>query len=89
MRLVPQAGSLYWVDTTILPPGDPEAQRLVVVVDVPETVDGTIVVVAKSGVDGWSRRQPVQSGMWTSATVVPAGVLAGDVLAEVVSRFGP
>ncbi len=42
---------VYWVDTTILPSGDPEEQRRVVVLDVPATVDGTVVVVSRSGVD--------------------------------------
>ena len=46
---VPEAGTLYWVETTILPPGDPEDQRAVVVLEAPATVDGTIVVATLSG----------------------------------------
>lgn len=88
MRLVPRAGSLCWVDTTILPAGDPERQRLVVVVDVPATEDGTVVVVTRSGEDGFSRRRPVPGRLWTSAHVSDAGTLAGEELAAVIRRFG-
>ena len=49
----PEVGMVYWVDTTILPSGDPEWQRPVVVIDVPATVDGTVVVVSRSAVDGF------------------------------------
>ncbi len=89
MRLAPQAGSLWWVDTTILPFGDPEPQRLVVVVDVPPTEDGTIVVVSRSSADGFSRRHGVQGRLWTTANAVPAGLAAPGELAAVRQRFLP
>ena len=57
---------VYWVDTTILPPGDPEEQRPVVVLDVPATVDGTVVVVARSGGRRLRRRAP-RRRRWGSA----------------------
>ena len=89
---------LYWVDTTILPSGDPEEQRPVVVLDVPATVDGTVVVVSRSGVDEFgvadvdgggrfSRRHPVQGRLWTMAHVTLVGPLDPDVWAAVLERF--
>lgn len=88
---------VYWIDTTLLPPGDPEEQRPVVVLDVPATVDGTVVVVSRSGVDDFgvadadggrfSRRHPVQGVLWTEAHVTPVGPLDPGVWAAVVDRF--
>jgi hypothetical protein len=42
---------VYWVDTTILPPGDPERQRPAVVVAVPASIIGTARVVTRSSSD--------------------------------------
>lgn len=50
-EFVPEEGTVYWADTTILPPGDPEHRRPVVVVAAPQTVDGTVTVVSRSGTD--------------------------------------
>lgn len=44
---------VYWLDTALLPPGDQEAQRPVVVVAAPATEHGTVGVVARSGTDGF------------------------------------
>jgi hypothetical protein len=91
-----------WVDTTILPSGDPEEQRPVVVLDAPDTVDGTVVVVSRSGVDDfgvadgdrdgdgggrYSRRHPVPGRLWTAAHVTPVGPLDLVVWAAVLDRF--
>jgi len=89
---------VYWIDTTILPSGDPEEQRRVVVLDVPATVDGTVVVVSRSGVDDFgvedaegggrfSRRHPVQGRLWTADHVTPVGPLDPGVWAAVLDRF--
>ncbi len=91
---------VYWVDTTILPSGDPEDQRPAVVLEVPESADGTIVVVSRSGVDGFgvddpgggarfSRRHPVARRQWTAGTVSPIGRLDDALLASVRARFTP
>jgi hypothetical protein len=45
---LPDLQVVYWVDTTILPPGDPEPKRPVVVVAVPENTNGTVRVVTRS-----------------------------------------
>lgn len=50
---LPEPGMVYWVETTILPPGDPERRRPVVVLTAPATVNGTISVVARSTTDGF------------------------------------
>ncbi len=66
--------------------------------DGPESVDGTVVVVSRSAVDGFgvedtgggarfSRRHPVPRRLWTAATVTPIGRLDDDVLAAVRARF--
>jgi len=55
---VPRTGMVYWVDTTILPPGDPEDLRPVVVVDTPGGRDGTVTVVARSGTDDFGVEHP-------------------------------
>jgi len=43
--------TVYWVDTSILPAGDAERQRAVVVMAAPPSVAGTVTVVARSGTD--------------------------------------
>jgi hypothetical protein len=57
---------MYWVDTTILPPGDPELRRPVVVLAVPDTVDGTVAVVARSGTDDFGAEHPADARMGLS-----------------------
>jgi hypothetical protein len=46
---VPTVQHLYWLRTTVLPPGDPEDHRAVVVLDAPPSTAGTISVVTRSG----------------------------------------
>ena len=48
---VPAVQTVYWVDTSILPAGDAERQRAVVVVAAPPSASGTVTVVARSGTD--------------------------------------
>ena len=60
---VPRVGTVYWVDTTILPAGDPEDRRPVVVVGVPGAADGTVVVVARSGTDDFGIEHPADPGL--------------------------
>lgn len=64
---LPAVQSVHWLDTTILPPGDPEAWRAAVVMGVPEGVTGTIVVVVRSGVDGFGVDHAADDGLGLSA----------------------
>jgi hypothetical protein len=48
---IPDIQVVYWVDTTILPAGDPESQRPVVVMAVPTTISGTIRVATRSSTE--------------------------------------
>jgi hypothetical protein len=48
---IPDMQMVYWVDTTILPPGDPEPDRPAVVVLVPTSTVGTVHVVTRSSTD--------------------------------------
>ncbi|MGH9278123.1 MAG: hypothetical protein ACRD12_08455 [Acidimicrobiales bacterium] len=54
----PVVQMVYWVDTTILPPGDRETQRPVVVIATPGRVSGTVAVVARSGTDPFGPEHP-------------------------------
>jgi len=81
---VPAVQSLWWVQTTILPPGDPEQQRVAAVLEVPPTVDGTIAIVLQSGAE---RRLPVQCRLWTASNVTPLGRLDDEGFAGLVERF--
>jgi hypothetical protein len=48
---IPDIQVVYWVDTAILPPGDPEDRRPVVVMAVPPTTSGTIRVATRSSTE--------------------------------------
>lgn len=50
---VPQPQMVFWVETAILPPGDAEDRRPVVVLAAPATTGGTVTVVARSTTDGF------------------------------------
>jgi len=52
---------VYWLDTTVLPPGDPVARRPVVVVAAPESVGGTVAVVSRSGTEGFGVGHPADA----------------------------
>ena len=87
--LVPAVQSLWWAQTTILPPGDPEDQRVAVVLAAPPSPEGTLAVVLRSGAEaGFSRRVPVQCLLWTTANVTPIGRLDDATFAELLARFG-
>ena len=49
---LPEIQRLYWIDTEILSPDDPEPRRPCVVIAVPETLYGTVSVVTRSTTDG-------------------------------------
>ena len=55
---IPDVQMVYWVDTTILPPGDPEAERPAVVVSVPAATTGTVQVVTRSSTDPFGVPHP-------------------------------
>lgn len=65
---LPRVQEEYWVDGTILPFDALADQTVVVVLDVPATVTGTIGVALR----GSSARLPVQACLWTPANVMPA-----------------
>lgn len=50
---VPVAGTVYWVETGILPTVDPEPHRAVVVLAAPAGTGGTVAVVTRSSSDGF------------------------------------
>jgi hypothetical protein len=50
---IPDVQVVYWVNTAILPAGDPEDQRPVVVMEVPATTTGTIRVATRSSSEQW------------------------------------
>jgi hypothetical protein len=54
---------VYWADATILPPGDPEARRAVVVLAAPARPNGTVTVAARSTVDGFGVEHPAGDGL--------------------------
>lgn len=58
---------VYWADVTILPAGDPEDRRAVVVLAAPATPAGTITVVARSTVDGFGVEHPAGDGLGFTA----------------------
>ena len=64
---LPAPQTVYWVDTTVLPAGDPDAQRPVVVVAVPPTSSGTVTVVARSATDGFGVPHPADRRLGLSA----------------------
>jgi len=55
---IPDIQVVYWVDTAILPLGDPEDQRPVVVMAVPDTTTGTIRVATRSSTERWGIPHP-------------------------------
>lgn len=55
---IPDIQVVYWVDTAILPPGDPEPQRPVVVMAVPDTTAGTVRVATRSSTEQWGIPHP-------------------------------
>jgi hypothetical protein len=78
---------VYWVETTMLPAGDPEDRRPVVVVGVPDGPGGTVTVVSRSTADGFGVEHPADPGLglataghFSRAHPVQAGTwTAGDV----------
>ena len=54
---------VYWADVTILPAGDPEDRRAVVVLAAPTTPGGTVTVVARSTVDDFGVDHPAGDGL--------------------------
>jgi hypothetical protein len=87
---VPAVQSLWWVQTTILPPGDPGDQRLAAVLVAPPTTQGTVAVVLRTGPDGgFSWRVPVQCRLWTGSNVTPTGRLDDATFAALQTRFNP
>ncbi len=55
---IPDIQVVYWVDTAILPPGDSEDQRPVVVMAVPDSTTGTIRVATRSSTERWGIPHP-------------------------------
>ena len=55
---VPEPGTVYWLETTVLPGADPAGRRPVVVVAVPDDVTGTVTVVVRSGTDDFGVEHP-------------------------------
>jgi hypothetical protein len=84
---LPEVQSVFWLDATVLPPGDPEPSRLAVVLDVPAAASGTIAVVVRSGAGDFSRLVPVQGVLWPGAVLAPAGRLDDATFAGVRARF--
>ncbi len=83
---LPEVQSVHWLDAGVLPPGDPNASRLAVVLHVPASPSGTVSVVVRS--DGvFSRLVPVQGVLWPAAVVAPAGRLDDAAFAAVRARF--
>ncbi|MGH9225558.1 MAG: hypothetical protein ACRD2W_17625 [Acidimicrobiales bacterium] len=64
---VPAVQTVYWVDTSILPAGDAERQRAVVVVAAPKTTRGTVTVVARSGTDAFGVAHHAEPALGLSA----------------------
>jgi hypothetical protein len=64
---LPAVQSVHWLDTTVLPPGDPQPWRAAVVIDVPESPSGTVAVVVRSGVDGFGVDHPADERLGLSA----------------------
>jgi hypothetical protein len=85
---VPAVGSLWWLPTTMMPPGNPEDQRVVAVLAVPASTLGTIAVVVRSGSGEFVRRVPVQCVLWTASNVTPIGTLDDAAVAALQARFG-
>jgi hypothetical protein len=50
---IPDVGFVYWLEQTLLDPTDPEERRPGVVIAVPDTVNGTVIVVTRSSTDGF------------------------------------
>ena len=50
---LPMPGTVYWVETGILPGPDPEPHRAAVVIAAPLTTGGTVTVVTRSSSDGF------------------------------------
>lgn len=55
---LPDVQMVYWLDTTILPPGDPERFRPAVVVLAPATTTGTVTVVTRSSTERFGVPHP-------------------------------
>lgn len=50
---IPDVGRLYWLESELLDPRDPEDRRPGVVVSAPDTVFGTVIVATRSTTDGF------------------------------------
>jgi hypothetical protein len=50
---IPDVGRLYWLESELLDPHDPEERRPGVVVSAPETLFGTVNVAMRSTTDGY------------------------------------
>lgn len=58
---IPDVRRLYWLESELLDPGDPEDRRPGVVISAPDTIYGTVNVVTRSTTDGYGvphDRQP-------------------------------
>ena len=64
---VPAVQTVWWVDTSILPAGDAERQRAVVVMSSPATTAGTLTVVARSGTDPFGVEHTADARLGLSA----------------------
>ena len=63
---LPDVQAVYWVDGTILPAGEPEPQRAVVVVATPPTTTGTVTVVSRSATDPFGVEHAADAGLGLS-----------------------
>jgi hypothetical protein len=63
---IPDIQVVYWVDTTLLLPDDPEEQRPVVVMAVPETTAGTVRVATRSSTERWGISHPPSENLGLS-----------------------
>ena len=64
---LPDVQTVYWVDGTILPAGEPEPQRAVVVVASPPTPTGTVTVVSRSATDRFGVEHGADAGLGLSS----------------------
>lgn len=65
--LVPEVQTVYWARTSILPAGDPEESRAVVVITADDLTWGTVAVVARSGSDGFGVEHPADPALALSS----------------------
>lgn len=98
----PVVQAVYWLETSLLAPGDPEPWRAVVVLAVPTGPNGTVSVVVRSGADAFGVAHPAEPHMGLSApgrfsrrlpvqarpwTAAPLGRLDNATFAAIQARF--